>query len=158
MAKEVKEYLTIEKKKELELELNNLKTVRRKEIADAIEWSKSLGDLAENAEYSQAREDQARCEARINELEIILQNAVITASKSSKNVVEVGSVVVVKNLEGNDEMNTFTIVGSEEVDLDSGKISNESPLGSALLGKNEGETVSFVAPKGEVKYKIIKLS
>ena len=158
MAKEVKEYLTIEKKKELELELNNLKTVRRKEIADAIEWSKSLGDLAENAEYSQAREDQARCEARINELETILQNAVITASKSSKNVVEVGSVVVVKNLEGNDETNTFTIVGSEEVDLDSGKISNESPLGSALLGKSEGETVSFMAPKGEVKYKIIKLS
>ncbi|MDD3939991.1 MAG: transcription elongation factor GreA [Candidatus Pacebacteria bacterium] len=158
MAKEVKEYLTIEKKKELELELNNLKTVRRKEIADAIEWSKSLGDLAENAEYSQAREDQARCEARINELETILQNAVITASKSSKNVVEVGSEVVVKNLEGNDETNTFTIVGSEEVDLDSGKISNESPLGSALLGKSEGETVSFMAPKGEVKYKIIKLS
>lgn len=158
MAKEAKEYLTIEKKKELELELNNLKTVKRKEIADAIEWSKSLGDLAENAEYSQAREDQARCEARISELETILQNAVITDANVSKNGVSVGSVVVVENLEGNSEINTFTIVGSEEVDLDSGKISNESPLGSALLGKNEGDTATFIAPKGQVSYKIKKIN
>ncbi|MEA4910745.1 Transcription elongation factor GreA [bioreactor metagenome] len=157
MAKEVKEYLTIEKKKELELELNNLKTVRRKEIADAIEWSKSLGDLAENAEYSQAREDQARCEARIGELETILQNAIITNSNESRNGVSVGSVVVVNNMES-EEINTFTIVGSEEVDLDSGKISNESPLGSALLGKNEGDTVTFMAPKGQVNYKIKKIN
>lgn len=158
MAKEVKEYLTKEKKIELEQELNNLKTVRRKEIADAIEWAKSLGDLAENAEYSQAREDQARSEARISELERILQNAVITDSASSKNGVSVGSVVVVKNLEGNDEINTFTIVGSEEVDLASGKISNESPLGLALLGRDEGEIVTFLAPKGKVSYKIEKIN
>ncbi len=158
MAKETKEYLTREKKIELEQELNNLKTVKRKEIAEAIEWAKSLGDLAENAEYTQAREDQARCEARISELENILQNAVITEKSSEISGVVVGSIVLVKNLEGNDEVNTFTIVGSEEVDLSSGKISNESPLGSALLGREVGETVTFMAPKGKVSYKIEKIS
>ena len=93
MVKEVKEYLTSEKKVELEKELENLKTVKRKEIADAIEWAKSLGDLAENAEYSQAREDQARCEARIGEIEHILQNAVIADTHNIKNGIGVGSVV-----------------------------------------------------------------
>ncbi|MBP9765739.1 MAG: transcription elongation factor GreA [Candidatus Pacebacteria bacterium] len=157
MTKEVKEYLTNEKKHELEIELNNLKTVRRKEIASSIEWAKSLGDLAENAEYSQAREDQARCESRISELENILQNAVIAEVHHSSNGINVGSVVVVKKLDNN-EINTFTIVGSEEVDLPNGKISNESPLGNALLGKNTGDKVSFMAPKGEISYKIEKIN
>lgn len=156
MVKEVKEYLTSEKKQELEAELENLKTVRRKEIADAIEWAKSLGDLSENAEYSQAREDQGRCEARISELENILQNAVITDSSNIKNGVSVGSTVIVKKLENN-EINTFTIVGSEEVDLANGKISNESPLGNALLGHDVGDKVTFMTPKGEISYLIQKL-
>lgn len=156
MVKEVKEYLTNEKKTELEKELENLKTVRRKEVASAIEWAKSLGDLAENAEYSQARDDQARCEARILELENILQNAVITDAHHTENGIFVGSTVVVKKLENN-EINTFTIVGSEEVDLLNGKVSNESPLGNALIGKHAGDTVSFMTPKGEVSYKIEKI-
>lgn len=156
MAKEVKEYLTKEKKEELELELNNLKTVRRKEIATAIEWAKSLGDLAENAEYSQAREDQARCEARIAELENILQNAIIAEIHHTVNGISVGSVVIVKKIENN-EVNTFTIVGSEEIDLLNGKISNESPLGSSLLGKRAGDKISFITPKGQVEYKIEKV-
>ncbi len=156
MAKEVKEYLTSEKKQELEKELENLKTVRRKEIATAIEWAKSLGDLAENAEYSQARDDQARCEARIAELENILQNAVIADAHHTENGIYVGSTVVVKKLDNN-EKNTFTIVGSEEVDLLNGKVSNESPLGNALLGKHEGDKVTFMTPKGEVSYMIEKI-
>ncbi len=156
MAKEVKEYLTKEKKQELEIELNDLKTVKRKEIATAIEWAKSLGDLAENAEYSQAREDQARCEARIIELENILQNAIITEAHHTVNGIVVGSIVVVKKIENN-EVNTFTIVGSEEVDLVNGKVSNESPLGSALLGKHAGDKVSFMTPKGLAEYKIEKV-
>ena len=156
MVKEVKEYLTNDKKIELENELENLKTVRRKEIASAIEWAKSLGDLAENAEYSQARDDQARCEARILELENILQNAIITDSGHTENGIFVGSTVVVKKLENN-EVNTFTIVGSEEVDLPNGKISNESPLGNALLGKHPGDKVSFMTPKGLAEYKIEKV-
>ncbi|MFO0743706.1 MAG: transcription elongation factor GreA [Candidatus Paceibacterota bacterium] len=156
MAKEVKEYLTNEKKIELESELENLKTVRRKEIASAIEWAKSLGDLAENAEYSQARDDQARCEARILELENILQNAVIANAHHTENGIFVGSTVVVKKLENN-EINTFTIVGSEEVDLINGKVSNESPLGMALIGKHAGDKVTFMTPKGEVSYIIEKV-
>lgn len=157
MAKEVKEYLTNEKKQELEAELNNLKTVRRKEIATAIEWAKSLGDLAENAEYSQAREDQARCESRIAELEHILQNAVIAEVHHTANGIGVGSVVIVKKLQNN-EVNTFIIVGSEEVDLLNGKVSNESPLGMALIGKHAGDKVTFMTPKGEVEYKIEKIN
>ncbi|MEI6352927.1 MAG: transcription elongation factor GreA [Candidatus Nomurabacteria bacterium] len=157
MAKEVKEYLTTDKKAELEQELENLKTVRRKEIASAIEWAKSLGDLAENAEYSQARDDQARCEARIAELENILQNAIIANSHHTENGIYVGSRVVVKRVDNN-EINTFTIVGSEEVDLPNGKISNESPLGNALLGKKAGDKVTFMTPKGETSYIVEKLN
>lgn len=156
MAKEVKEYLTSEKKGELEKELENLKTVKRKEIATAIEWAKSLGDLAENAEYSQARDDQARCEARIAELENILQNAIIADAHHTENGIYVGSTVIVKRLDNN-EKNTFTIVGSEEVDLLNGKVSNESPLGNALLGKHEGDKVTFMTPKGEASYLVEKI-
>lgn len=155
MAKEVKEYLTSEKKIELEKELENLKSVKRKEIADAIEWAKSLGDLAENAEYSQAREDQGRNEARISEIENILQNAVIADTHNIKNGIGVGSTVTVKKVGENFEQ-IYTIVGSEEIDITEGKISNESPLGSALLGKEKGDKATFMTPKGEATYTIIK--
>jgi len=149
---EVKEYLTSEKKIELENELENLKSVKRKEIADAIEWAKSLGDLSENAEYSQARDDQARNEARISEIENILQNAVIADGPNTNKGISVGSRVIVKKSTG--EVNTFTIVGSEEVDIEEGKVSNESPLGMALIGKDKGDKVSFMTPKGEAIYTI----
>lgn len=155
MVKEIKEYLTIEKKNELEKEVENLKSVKRKEIIEALEWAKSLGDLSENAEYSQAREDQARNEARIIELENILQNAIITDSKNLSDKISVGSNVIVKNLLDNKEY-TYKLVGSEEVNIEEGKISNESPLGNALLGKEEGEKISFKTPKGEANYMIIK--
>lgn len=146
------EYLTPEKKKELEDELNQLKTVRRKEIADALEYAKSLGDLSENAEYHQAREDQANCEDRITHLETVLKNAVI-ADKHSTGTVGIGTkVTVVKK--GEKEERQFTLVGSEESDSFTGKISNESPLGRALLGKTKGDTVSVAAPKGEMTYTI----
>ncbi len=155
MVKEIKEYLTIEKKNELEKEVENLKSVKRKEIIEALEWAKSLGDLSENAEYSQAREDQARNEARIIELENILQNAIITDSKNLSDKISVGSNVIVKNLLDNKEY-TYKLVGSEEVNIEEGKISNESPLGNALLGKEEGEKVNFLTPNGEANYMIIK--
>lgn len=155
MVKEIKEYLTIEKKNELEKEVENLKSVKRKEIIEALEWAKSLGDLSENAEYSQAREDQARNEARIIELENILQNAIITDSKNLSDKISVGSNVIVKNLLDNKEY-TYKLVGSEEVNIEEGKISNESPLGNALLGKEEGEKVNFLTPNGEANYIIVK--
>lgn len=146
------EYLTIEKKQELENELNTLKSVRRKEVADALLYAKSLGDLSENAEYQQAREDQATCEERISHLETILKNAVIM-DKHTAHAVEVGTTVTVVK-KGAKEEKVFTIVGSEESDSFSGKISNESPLGRALLGKEKGDTVKVETPKGEVVYTI----
>lgn len=147
------EYLTSEKNRELEEELNQLKTVRRKEIADSLEYAKSLGDLSENAEYHQAREDQANCEDRIAHLEQILKNAVITDEKHHSGSVEVGTTVKVQK-KGDKEEREFTLVGSEEADSFAGKISNESPLGQALLGKKKGETVTVTTPKGETSYTI----
>lgn len=146
------EYLTLEKKTELETELNHLKSVRRKEIADALEYAKSLGDLSENAEYHQAREDQANCEERIAHVEQILKNAVIM-DKHHSGKVEVGTTITVVK-KGEKEEKQFLLVGSEEADSQAGKISNESPLGQALLGKTKGDIVSFETPKGEMSYTI----
>lgn len=150
------EYLTIEKKQELEDELNKLKSVRRKEVADALLYAKSLGDLSENAEYQQAREDQANCEERIAHLEQILKNAVIMDKHKGDSVIVGSTVTVVKK--GNKEEKIFTVVGSEEADSFSGKISNESPLGQALLRKSVGDSVTVSAPKGEMVYTIKKIS
>ncbi len=150
------EYLTLEKKTLLEKELETLTTVRRKEIADALEYAKSLGDLSENAEYHQAREDQANCEDRIVHIEQILKNAVIMETHKT-GVVSVGSTVTVLK-KGDKTEKTFALVGSEEADSVSGKISNESPLGSAILGKKKGDKVTVHAPKGEVEYTIVSFA
>lgn len=146
------EYLTPEKKKELENELTHLMTVRRKEIADALEYAKSLGDLSENAEYHQAREDQANCEERISHLDQILKNAEVV-DKHHSGVVEVGATVTVVK-KGEKDERQFTLVGSEEADSLAGKISNESPLGAALIGKKKGDDVTFETPKGQATYTI----
>ena len=152
------EYLTPEKKIELEQELQVLKTVRRKEIADALEYAKSLGDLSENAEYHQAREDQANCEDRINHIEQILKNAVIMETNATMvGAVHVGSTVTVLK-KGSKEEKTFALVGSEEADSISGKISNESPLGQAILGKKKGDKVTVHAPKGDIEYAIVNIA
>ncbi|MBP6949063.1 MAG: transcription elongation factor GreA [Candidatus Pacebacteria bacterium] len=151
------EYLTLEKKNELEAELAQLKTVRRKEIADSLEYAKSLGDLSENAEYHQAREDQANCEDRINHIEQILKNAVIMEGSVVAGVVHVGSTVTVLK-KGSKEEKTFALVGSEEADSVSGKISNESPLGEALLGKKKGDKIIVHAPKGDIEYSVVEVN
>lgn len=150
------EYLTLEKKTLLETELNQLKSIRRKEIADALEYAKSLGDLSENAEYHQAREDQANCEDRIIHIEQILKNAVIMETHAT-GVVSVGATVTILK-KGSKEEKTFAIVGSEEADSISGKISNESPLGEALLGKKKGDKITVHAPKGDVEYTIVSIA
>ena len=151
-----KEYITLEKKGELENELKDLVTVKRKEIADALEYAKSLGDLSENAEYHQAREDQARLEDRIAEIEYILKNAEV-AERHHAGVVEVGTVVKVKK-SGRTKEIAYTLVGSEEADIPEGKVSNESPLGGALMGKKVGESATIKTPKGEeVTYKVIAI-
>jgi transcription elongation factor GreA len=147
------QYLTNEKRAELEKELNYLRTERRKEIAEHLEYSKKLGDLSENAEYHQAREEQAEAEDRIRRLENLLKDAV-TISSSGKDVITIGSTFRLQR-EGDNKSYIYTIVGSEEADMSHGKISNISPLGSALLGHKKGEVVKVATPKGAVSYTIV---
>lgn len=150
-----KEYLSKEKFKLLTTELEELKTVKRKQIAEELEFAKSLGDLSENAEYHEAREAQAALEDRILQLEGILANAEIVAAHHS-NQVEVGSIVHVKKT-GDKAEKVYTIVGSEEADTKTGKISFKSPLGQALLGKKKGEEFKFKTPAGEAKYTVVSI-
>ncbi len=152
---EEKNYITEEKKQALIEELNHLKTVRRKEILEALESAKALGDLSENAEYHQAREDQGKSEDRINQIEYMLQSAVVV-KKHHSNKVEIGTTAVVKK-EGEKETTTYSIVGAEEADMSVNKISNKSPLGEALFGKEKGDVVTITTPKGLVKYTLINI-
>lgn len=149
------EYLTKEKYQELERELETLKTVKRKEIAEALEYAKSLGDLSENQEYHEARDDQAVLEDRITRLENILKTAVIVSAKST-DTISAGSTVTLHKISDKSER-VYTLVGSEEADALSGKISVRSPLGTALMGKAKGETFSFETPNGTMSYKIIDI-
>lgn len=150
----VQQFISAEKKVELEAELKNLIEVRRKEIAESLEYAKSLGDLSENAEYHQAREDQAYCEDRIREIEELLKTATVTTIHRSGKV-EVGTVVHVQKI-GTKDVKIYTIVGGEEADISQNKISYESSLGSALMGHVDGDEISFVNPKGEtVKYQLL---
>lgn len=149
------QYLTKEKFAELEKELAYLKADRRKEVAEHLEYAKKLGDLSENAEYHQAREEQAEVEDRINRLENLLKNAKIT-EKHGGDIVTIGSTVRVER-EGDNKSMIYIIVGSEEADTAQGKISNLSPIGSALLGHKEGDVVTVNTPKGTAKYTIAKL-
>ena len=148
-------YITAEKRKELEAELVALQTTKRREILDALEFAKSLGDLSENAEYHQAREEQGKLEERISSIEGILTNSIVIKKHHSTKV-EVGSTVTVQK-EGDKTKQTFHIVGSEEADFATGKISNNSPLGIALHGKEKGDSASFTTPKGVIKYKVISI-
>jgi transcription elongation factor GreA len=148
-------YITEEKKISFEEELNYLKTVKRKEIIESLESARALGDLSENAEYHQAREDQGKTEDRINQIENILKSAVIIKKHSSTKV-EIGTSIVVVKEGCNDEI-TYIIVGNEEADMNHNKISYKSPLGEALYGKKKGDIVSIKTPKGLVKYTLIKI-
>ncbi len=150
-----KSYLSKEKHAELIKELATLTHDRRKEIAEALEAAKALGDLSENAEYHAAREAQAAVEERIMQIEEILRNAVIMTSKHKTDVVGIGSVVMVNK--GKEEK-TYTVVGSEEANIAEGKISTQSPLGKALFGKKKGDTYTYATPQGTVEGTIIGIS
>ncbi|OHA84726.1 MAG: transcription elongation factor GreA [Candidatus Yonathbacteria bacterium RIFOXYC1_FULL_52_10] len=143
---EEKEYLTQEKLDELKKELEHLLGTRRKEIAEKLEYAKSLGDLSENAEYQEARENQAAAEERIRKLESILKAAIVI-SKRSGGAISIGSTAVIKK-DGEKETRTYQIVGSEEADTSVGRISNKSPLGEALMGKSKGDKVTWNTPGG----------
>lgn len=145
-----------EKFDEMVKELENLKTVRRTEIAKNLEYARSLGDLSENAEYQEARELQAATEERIRKLEELVKRAHIMTDGKKKDVVGFGSVVSIKK-EGGDT-HEYTIVGSEEADMRARKLSHVSPLGGALMGKKKGDTFTFETPNGKQTYTVQKVS
>lgn len=156
MKKDTKEiYLTSEGFLKLEEELDDLKKVKRPEIINAIKEARALGDLSENAEYHSARENQGKLEARIKEIEYTLEHAVIIENNNDGKV-KVGSVVTV--MYDDDEEEEYTIVGTNEVDPFANKISNESPIALAIIGKKEGETASVESPNGSFDVKIVKVA
>jgi transcription elongation factor GreA len=149
-----KYYFTKERLEELKKELEYLKTEGRKEISEQLQKAKEYGDLSENAEYSEAREEQRRLETRISELEVMIRNASIIDEKRKSNEVKIGSKVSVKR---DGKTYEYFIVGADEANPSLGKISNESPLGKALLGKKVGEEAIVNAPTGKIVYKVTKI-
>ncbi len=148
-------YLTSEKMSEFKEELDFLKTEKRKQVAESLEYAKKLGDLSENAEYHEARQAQAEVEDRINHLENLIKSAVIVAGQGGE-LVNIGSKVGIQK-EGEKDTRIYTIVGSEESDMTTGKISNISPLGSSLIGRKKGDTIAVNTPKGKINYKLISV-
>jgi len=147
--------LTREKFNQMVEELEHLKTTRRTEIAESLEYARSLGDLSENAEYQEARELQAATEERIRKLEDIIKRAKII-SHTKGDEIDFGSVVVIKKTDSDDK-HEYTIVGSEEADMRERKISHVSPLGSAMMGKKKGDEFTFETPSGKQNYKIVSV-
>ena len=155
MAKEYR--LSAERLEELKQELTYLKTVREKEVAELIKEARSFGDLSENSEYDEAKNEQGKLYSRIAELDEILSNyTIIEEQETARDIVHVGNNVVVKDLEF-DETLTYQIVGSQEAAPMNGRISEDSPFGKALLGKSEGDQVVVDAPAGRIEYKLLKV-
>ena len=157
MSQTKKFIMTYEGVKKLEEELEYLKTVKRKEITEKIKVALGYGDLSENSEYDEAKNDQAFTEGRIIQLENMLKNAVVVdESEIPKDKVSVGSRVKVMDYEFDEEVE-YTIVGSAEADPMNFKISNESPVGSALLGKKVGDVVEVAVPSGVSKFEVLEI-
>ncbi len=154
MAEAKKQLLTSEGLKKLEDELHDLKVNKRKEVAQKIKEARELGDLSENAEYDAAKDEQRDIESRIEQIEKILKNAEVYEDESDGTVISMGCTVKVKDMELKEEME-FKIVGSTEANSLEGMISNESPLGMALMGAKKGATVKVEAPVGVIKYKVV---
>ena len=154
---EKKNLMSHEKLLQLEEELHELKEVKRAEIAQKIKEAREQGDLSENAEYDAAKDEQRDIELRIEEIEKILKNAeVYLEEDTAKDEVGLGSTVTILNMDFNEEME-YKIVGSTEADSLHGKISNESPVGRALVGAKKGAIITIEAPAGEIKYKVLKV-
>ena len=151
-------FLTAVGLESVEKELDELKAVKRKEVAEKIKTALDFGDISENSEYDQAKDEQAQLEVRILKLENMIRNAVIIdENEISTDKVGLGSKVTVKDLEFDEEME-FIIVGSAETDPYEGRISNESPVGSALLGNKPGDIVEVQVPAGVLKYEILTIT
>lgn len=156
MAKEYK--LSPERFKELQEELVYLKTVREKEVAEQIKEARSFGDLSENSEYDEAKNEQGKLYSRIAEVENVLQNCVVIEEEqeADHNAVRLGSKITVKDMDF-DEQEVYQVVGSQEADPMNGRISEESPFGRALLGKVVGDDVVVEAPAGVLHYQVIDI-
>lgn len=148
------QYLTREGANQLQEKLHELKTVRRREIADAIHTAKEQGDLSENAEYSTAKEEQRRIEQEIAEIEQTLKNAKVV-SKTKTDHVNIGNTVTLKC---NGQERIYRIVGSNEANPMEGKISNESPIGRSLLGRAKGDSVLISTPAGDKECHVVSIS
>lgn len=150
--------ITAEGLQKLEEELAQRKSVIREEILERIKEARAQGDLSENSEYDQAKEDQGKNESRIVELEQMIKTAVIidTSASSKEGKVSLGCTVVLKDME-TDEEETYTLVGTTEADPFDNKLSNESPVGKAVIGKKIGDVVVAVTPAGELSYKILEV-
>jgi transcription elongation factor GreA len=149
-------FLTREGLKKLEEELEYLEKEKRAQVAERIHAAKEEGDITENAEYDDAKHEQAFVEGRILTLRTMISNAAIIEDKGPSDVVRLGSRVTVQE-DGSDGPETYNIVGSAEADPLSGRISNESPIGRALMGRRVGSIVSYKAPVGEIRLKILRL-
>ena len=148
-------YLSRDGLEKLRAELEEMVTRRRPEVAQRIHDAKEHGDLSENAEYEDAKNEQAFVEGRIQALEALIKNATIIDEHTSNDHVQIGSTVKVS---GPDGSQTFTIVGSTEAKPAEGRISNESPVGRALLGRKKGENITVQVPAGDLAYKIVSIS
>ena len=152
-----KNILTYEGLKKLEDELQELKVVKRKEVADKIREAREQGDLSENAEYDAAKDEQRDIEARIEEIEKILKNAeVVVEEDVNLDQINIGCSVRIYDVEFDEELE-YKIVGSTEANSLKGKISNESPVGKALIGKKVGDTVTVLTQAGEISYKVLEI-
>ncbi|MEK4486549.1 transcription elongation factor GreA [Psychrobacillus sp. FSL H8-0484] len=145
--------MTVAGKKKLEDELEQLKTVKRKEVVERIKIARSFGDLSENSEYDSAKEDQAFVEGRISTIESMIRNAVIIEEEDNNDLVSLGKTVTFIEIPDGDE-ETYTIVGSAEADPIEGLISNDSPIAKGLLGKTIGDKVKILTPGGEMDVEI----
>lgn len=148
-------FITKEGLKKLKLELDELKNIKRPKLAIRIKEAKELGDLSENADYQSAKEDQGFMEGRISQLEDLVKNAVVVGKKSGGDSVSIGSEVEIKN---GGKTHKYTITGSNESDPLNGKISNESPMGQAIMDKRVGDKFITKTPRGEVEYTILRIS
>ncbi len=149
--------MTQEGLEELQRELKNLKEVKRVEVAEKIKVARDFGDLSENAEYDAARNEQSMMEGRITELEFKISHAkIIVNQQNDLDTISVGKTVLLHDIEFDEDVE-YTLVGTTEADPAANKISNESPLGKALLGKKVGETVQYNAPGGKMEMKILDI-
>jgi transcription elongation factor GreA len=153
----VKTILTKEGKAELEAELLHLETVRRQEVAKRIEEARSFGDLSENSEYDDAKNEQGWIESRITELKYILDGAQVAELPKRVSKVCIGARVQIKAVDG-DKKITYNIVGSAEAESSKGNISNESPIGAALSGRKKGDIVTVTTPRGKKKFEVVSVS